>query len=330
MAVATVTGAVTFRDALKQALIEEMERDPRVLLFGEDVASAGGVFKVTEGIVDRFGPERVLDTPISELAITSAAFGAAITGTRPVIEIMFGDFMGLAMDSLVNQAAKWRYVSNGQTTVPLVVRSTVGAGARFGPIHCQIPASWMQGVPGLKIVCPSNASDARALLVASIRDEDPVIFLEHKRLYLLERPLDEEPLEIGRAAVARPGDDVTLVSVMKGVVDALEAAELLEREDGISAEVIDLRSLRPLDLPTVIASLERTGRLLCVEEGPRTGGWAAGVAGQVAADALDVLDDVWILSTPDHPVPFSPPLEDAALPGADAIRASVRTRLGAG
>jgi pyruvate/2-oxoglutarate/acetoin dehydrogenase E1 component len=323
-------GTVAFRDAIKQALIEEMERDTSVLLFGEDVGRAGGVFKVTEGIIDRVGPDRVLDTPISELAITSAAFGAAITGSRPVIEIMFGDFMALAMDSLINQAAKWRYVSNGQTTVPLVVRSTVGAGARFGPIHCQIPATWMQGVPGLKIVAPSNASDARALLRASIRDDDPVVFLEHKRLYLLETELRDDVVDIGRAAVARTGDDVTIVSLMKGVVDALEAADLLQQEDGISAEVIDLRSLRPLDAETVVGSLERTGRLVCVEEGPRTGGWAAGLAGQVAADALEVLDDVWILSTPDHPVPFSPPLEDAALPGAEAIRASVRERLGAG
>jgi pyruvate/2-oxoglutarate/acetoin dehydrogenase E1 component len=322
-------GAVAFRDAIKQALIEEMERDERVILFGEDVAKAGGVFKVTEGIVDRIGTHRVLDTPISELAISGAAFGAAVSGSRPVIEIMFGDFMALAMDSLINQAAKWRYLTNGQTTVPLVVRSTVGAGARFGPIHCQIPATWMQGVPGLKIVCPSNAADAYALLSTAIRDDDPVIFLEHKRLYLLETELSTERLEIGQAGIAREGDDVTIVSIMKGVHDALEAAEQLQAEDGISAEVVDLRSVRPLDVATVISSLEKTGRLVCVEEGPRTGGWAAGLAGQVAADALEVLDDVAFVTTPDHPVPFSPPLEDAALPGAEAIRATVRARLGA-
>jgi pyruvate/2-oxoglutarate/acetoin dehydrogenase E1 component len=319
---------MTFRDAVRRALAEELERDPRVLLLGEDVAVAGGVFKVTEGLVDQFGAERVLDTPISELALSGAAFGAAITGSRPVVEIMFGDFMALAMDSLINQAAKWRYVSNEQTSVPLVVRSTVGAGARFGPVHCQIPGTWLQGVPGLRVVAPSNAGDAHGMLVAAIRDDDPVVFLEHKRLYLETGEVSGDPVPLDQAAVARPGADVTIVSIMKGVPDALQAAEQLAAEDGIDAEVIDLRSLRPLDVPAVVRSLERTNRLVCVEEGPRTGGWAAGLVGQVAADALDVLDDVWILSTPDHPVPFSPPLEDAALPGAAAIRASVRARLG--
>jgi pyruvate/2-oxoglutarate/acetoin dehydrogenase E1 component len=317
----------TFRDAVRQALIDELEADDRVLLFGEDVAAAGGVFKVTEGIAGRFGPERVFDTPISELAISSAAFGAAVTGSRPVIEIMFGDFMALAMDSLINQAAKWRYVSGDQTTVPLVVRSTVGAGARFGPVHCQIPASWLQGVPGLKIVCPSQPADAYGLLRASIRDDGPVVFLEHKRLYPNEGEFGGAVAGIGRAAVVREGADVTIVSVMKGVCDAVEAAGRLA-DEGVSAEVVDLRSLRPLDVATVIGSLERTSRLICVEEGPRTGGWAAGLVGQVAADALDVLDDVAILSTPDHPIPFSPPLEDAALPGVDAILAAVRQRAG--
>jgi acetoin:2,6-dichlorophenolindophenol oxidoreductase subunit beta len=329
-ATATRIETLNFRDAIKRALIEELERDPRVLLFGEDVARAGGVFKVTEGIAERVGSDRVLDTPISELAIAGAGFGAAVTGSRPVIEIMFGDFMALAMDSLINQAAKWRYVSNDQTTVPLVVRSTVGAGARFGPIHCQIPATWMQGVPGLKLVCPSNPNDAHGLLVSAIRDDDPVVFFEHKRLYGNEGEVTGEPLEIGKAHVAREGTDVTIVSVLKGVVDALEAADTLQREDGISAEVVDLRSLRPLDVATVIASLENTNRLVCVEEGPRTGGWAAGLAGEIAVDALDVLDDVWTITTPDHPIPFSAPLEDAALPSAASIRSAVRDRLGAG
>lgn len=320
----------TFRDAIKEALAIELEQDPTVLLFGEDIAAAGGVFKVTEGLVERFGAERVLDTPISELAITGAAFGAAVTGSRPVIEIMFGDFMALAMDSLINQAAKWRWVSNGQTAVPLVVRTTVGAGARFGPVHCQIPGTWLQNVPGLRIVCPSSPGDAHALLRSSIRNDDPVIFMEHKRLYLNEGELADGDGDLDRARVVRPGGDVTIVSVMKGVVDALAAADALAAEDGIDAEVVDLRSLRPLDVPTIVASLERTNRLVCVEEGPRTGGWAAGLIGQVAADALEVLDDAWIVATPDHPVPFSPPLEDAALPGADRIRAEVRARMGAG
>jgi pyruvate/2-oxoglutarate/acetoin dehydrogenase E1 component len=317
------------RDALRKALADEMEADPTVLLFGEDIAEAGGVFKVTEGLMERFGAHRVLDTPISELAITGAGFGAAVTGSRPVIEIMFGDFMGLAMDSLINQAAKWRWVSNNQTAVPLVVRTTVGAGARFGPIHCQIPGTWLQNVAGLKVVCPSNASDAYGMLRAAVRDDDPVVFMEHKRLYLLETEIDPAPVELGKARIARAGRDITIVSVMKGVVDALEAAEHLSREDGIEAEVVDLRALRPLDVAGVADSVAKTNRVLCVEEGPKTGGWAAGLVGQLAVEALETLDDAYILSTPDHPVPFSPPLEDAALPGVERIRAAVRSRLGA-
>ncbi len=317
-----------FRAAIRQALIDELTADPSVLVFGEDVAAAGGVFTVTKGLQEQFGSTRVFDTPISELAITGAAFGAAVTGSRPVIEIMFGDFMALAMDSLINQAAKWRWVSNGQTAVPLVVRTTVGAGARFGPVHCQIPGTWMQNIPGLKVVCPSNPADAYGMLRAAIRDDDPVVFMEHKRLYLDEGELTDAPVELGTARVVRRGGDVTIVSVMKGVGDALVAAEALATQDGIEAEVIDLRSFRPLDVATVVASVEATGRLLCVEEGARTGGWAAGLIGQVAADALGSLDDVAILCTPDHPVPFSPPLEDAALPGPEDIRAMVRERLG--
>ena len=319
----------TFRDAVNQALADELAADPTVLLLGEDIAVAGGVFKATAGLVERFGPERVLDTPISELALAGAGFGAAITGSRPVVEIMFGDFMALAMDSIVNQAAKWRWVSNGQTAVPLVIRTTVGAGARFGPIHCQIPGTWMQNVPGLKIVCPSDPADAYALLRAAIRDDDPVVFMEHKRLYLNEGELDAARTTAG-ARVVRPGRDVTIVSVMKGVLDALEAAEVLAAEDGIEAEVVDLRALRPLDVVGVTASVARTNRIVCVEEGPRTGGWAAGLVGQLAVDALEHLDDAWIVATPDHPVPFSPPLEDAALPGPGRIRDAVRARLGTG
>jgi pyruvate/2-oxoglutarate/acetoin dehydrogenase E1 component len=317
------------RDAVRQALADEMEADPSVILFGEDIADAGGVFKVTDGLAERFGALRVFDTPISELAITGAGFGAAITGSRPVIEIMFGDFMALAMDSLINQAAKWRWVSNNQTAVPLVVRTTVGAGARFGPIHCQIPGTWLQNIPGLKVVCPSNATDAYAMLRAAIRDDDPVVFMEHKRLYLLESELSSEPVELGKARIARRGSDITVVSVMKGVVDALEAAALLSSEDGIEVEVVDLRALRPLDVAGVAESVARTNRVLCVEEGPRTGGWAAGLIGQLAVDAIEILDDAFILCTPDHPIPFSPPLEDAALPGVERIRAAVRARLGA-
>jgi acetoin:2,6-dichlorophenolindophenol oxidoreductase subunit beta len=317
-----------FRVAIRDALAEELERDPTVVFFGEDVAAAGGVFKATPGLVERFGPERVFDTPISELALSGAAYGAAVTGLRPVIEVMFGDFMALAMDSLVNQAAKFWYISNEQGSVPLVVRSAVGGGGRFGAIHSQTHGTWFQGIPGLKIAFPSSPAEAKGLLKASIRDDNPVIFLEHKRLYSIKGPEpDEELIELGRARIARAGDDLTIVSVGKGVPDALAAADTLAA-DGVSAEILDLRTLRPLDLETVLDSVSRTNRLLAVEEGPRTGGWATGLLGAVAEEGLHDLDDVWIVATDETPIPYSPTLEDAFIPDADAIVASVRTRFG--
>src|SRR5215204_3557291 len=269
------TGELEFRVAIRDAIAEELERDPAVVFLGEDVAAPGGVFAVTPGLLERFGPERVLDTPISELALAGAAFGAAATGLRPVIEIMFGDFMGLPMDSLVNQAAKLWYVSNEQGSAPLVVRSAVGAGGRFGAMHSQIHGTWFQGIPGLKVVAPSSPADA------------------------------------------------------KGLRDALEAAETLA-SDGLDVEVVDLRTLRPLDAATVLASVSKTNRLLAVEEGPRTGGWASGVLGIVAEEGLHDLDDAWIIATDETPVPYSPTLEDAFLPAAETIVESVRGRLETG
>jgi pyruvate/2-oxoglutarate/acetoin dehydrogenase E1 component len=321
-----------FRHAIRDALAEELERDERVVFFGEDVALPGGVFAVTGGLHERFGPDRVFDTPISELALAGAAYGAAVTGLRPVFEIMFGDFMALPMDSLVNQAAKFWYISNEQGTVPLVVRSAVGAGGRFGAIHSQIHATWFQGVPGLKIVFPSSPAEAKGLLKASIRDDNPVIFLEHKRLYSVKGPApdgDDVVIPLGRANVARSGDDVTIVSAGKGTADALAAAGALA-EDGIDAEVIDLRTLRPLDVETVLASVAKTNRLVAVEEGPRTGGWATGLLGAVAEQGLHDLDDAWVVATDETPVPYAPTLEDAFLPDAKAVVASVRERLGVG
>lgn len=318
-----------FRAALNQAMHDELARDERVVLLGEDIAVAGGVFKVTAGLVDVFGPARVIDTPISELALAGAAFGSAVAGLRPIIEIMFGDFMALPMDSLINQAAKYWYLSRGTRSVPLVYRTAVGAGGRFGPIHSQNPATWLHGIPGIKVVAPSTPAAAARLLTLAIRDENPVVFLEHKRLYTLKEAdgVVAPDTALGQARVVRPGSDVTIVSVMKGVHDALAAADLLA-EDGIDAEVLDLQSLRPLDLPAVLASVGRTNRLVAVEEGPRTGGWAAGLAGAVAAEGLDLLDDVHVIATPDTPVPFSPSLEDAYLPGAQRIADGVRSRLG--
>jgi acetoin:2,6-dichlorophenolindophenol oxidoreductase subunit beta len=321
-----------FRVAIRDALAEELERDPSVVFFGEDVAVAGGVFKATPDLFARFGPDRVFDTPISELALAGAAYGAAVTGLRPVFEVMFGDFMALAMDSLVNQAAKFWYISREQGTVPLVVRSAVGAGGRFGAIHSQTHGTWFQGIPGLKIAFPSSPAEAKGLLKGAIRDDNPVVFLEHKRLYSVTGPppaAGEEVIALGQAAVARPGHDVTIVSVGKGVPDALAAADTLAGE-GISAEVVDLRTLRPLDLPTVLESVARTNRLLAVEEGPRTGGWATGLLGAVAEEGLHDLDDAWILATAETPIPYSPTLEDAFLPDAEAIASAVRSRLGVG
>jgi acetoin:2,6-dichlorophenolindophenol oxidoreductase subunit beta len=316
-----------FRTAIRDALAEELERDPAVVFFGEDVAAPGGVFKATPELHERFGAERVFDTPISELALAGAAFGAAVTGLRPVFEVMFGDFMALPMDSLVNQSAKFWYISNEQGPVPLVVRSAVGGGGRFGAIHSQFHATWFQGVPGLKIVAPSNPADAKGLLKAAIRDDNPVIFLEHKRLYSVKGapPANGDVVPLGEANVVREGSDLTLVSVAKGVPDSLAAAEQLA-PDGIEAEVIDLRTLRPLDLETVLRSVEKTNRVVAVEEGPRLGGWAANLVGAVAAEALHDLDDAWVIATGETPIPYSPPLEDAFMPTPDSIAAAVRER----
>ena len=321
---------IEFRTAIRDALAEEIERDPAVVFFGEDVAAAGGVFKATPGLHERFGDDRVFDTPISELALAGAAYGAAVTGLRPVIEIMFGDFMALPMDSLVNQSAKFWYISNEQGTVPLVVRSAVGGGGRFGAIHSQMHGTWFQGIPGLKIAAPSTPGEAKALLKGAIRDDNPVLFLEHKRLYSVKGPEPEdEVIPLGQARVARQGDDLTIVAISKGVPDALAAADELA-SDGLEAAVIDLRTLRPLDVATVLDSVARTNRLLAVEEGPRTGGWATGVLGLVAEQALHDLDDAWIVATDETPIPYSPTLEDAFMPTPGAIVASVRERLSSG
>ena len=317
-----------FRKAIRDALDEEIARDPAVVFFGEDVAAAGGVFMTTPGLHEKHGQERVFDTPISELAMAGAAFGAAVTGLRPVIEIMFGDFMALPMDSLVNQAAKFWYVSNEQSSVPLVVRSAVGAGGRFGAMHSQIHGTWFQGIPGIKVVGPSNPADAKGLLKSAIRDDNPVVFLEHKRLYSMKGPAStEETVPLGKAAVAREGSDITIVSALRGVRDALEAAEELAG-DGIDAEVVDIRSLRPLDHETVLESVGKTNRVLLVEEGTRVGGWAGNLLGIVAAEGLHDLDDAWIVATEDTPAPYSPTLEDAWLPAGAEIAAAVRERLG--
>jgi pyruvate/2-oxoglutarate/acetoin dehydrogenase E1 component len=240
---------------------------------------------------------------------------------------MFGDFLTLAMDSLVNQSTKYWFLTQEGVSVPLVIRSVVGAENRFGAIHSQMPVSWFMGVPGLKIVAPSTPADAKALLKGAIRDDNPVLFFEHKRLYTLEGEVNGEVGRLGEAKVVRDGSDITLVAAMKSVHDSLEAAEALE-QDGVSVEVIDLRTLRPFDADTVLASVEKTNRIAIVEEGPLTGGWAGEVLASVVERGLGHLDDAWRIATPNTPIPYSPPLEDAFLPGAERIAGEIRERLG--
>lgn len=321
---------VTFKEAIRQGLDEELARDEDVIFFGEDVALAGGCFQVTPGLTSH-GEERVFDTPISELALSSAAFGAAAVGMRPVFEIMFADFIALAMDSLVSQSAKYWYFSGGEKSIPLTLRTTVGGGGQFGALHSQVPIPWLQAVPGLKLVTPALPGDAKALIKAAIRDDNPVVFLEHKRLYPSKGEVgdEEEVAEIGRAAVLREGSDVTLASASLGVVECLAAAEQLA-EQGVDAEVVDLRTLRPLDRETLLASLAKTGRLVVVEEGPRTGGWAGEVIAIAAEDGLGDIDDVWRITLPDIPLPYSPPLEADMLPGRERIVREVGSRAGIG
>jgi pyruvate/2-oxoglutarate/acetoin dehydrogenase E1 component len=269
---------VTYREAVRDALAEELEPDERVVLLGEDI-SLGGVFNATPDLHTRFGPDRVIDTPISELAFTGAAFGAAVKGLRPVVEIMFGDFLGLVVDTLVNQASKYWYLTNEQASVPLVVRSAVGAGARLGACHSQIPTGLFMGEPGLTLVAPATPADAKGLLKAAIRDENPVVVFEHKLLYGRKGEVadgDDALVPLGRAAVRRTGSDVTIVGALQAVEIALEAADALATE-GVAAEVVDLRTLRPLDVTTITESVSRTGRLVVVEEGPPTRGYAADV-----------------------------------------------------
>lgn len=316
---------LSFRQAIRDALAEEMERDPRVVLFGEDVVP-GGVFNATPGLAERFGENRVIDMPISELAFTSAGFAAAVKGFRPVVEIMFGDFLGLVLDTLVNQASKYWFLSNEQASVPLVVRSAVGAGARFGACHSQTPTGWFLGEPGLKLVAPSTPADAKALTKAAVRDDNPVIVFEHKVLYGRKGEVPDgvdEVAEIGKAAVRREGRDVTIAAALAAVETALAAAEELAGE-GVAADVIDLRSLRPLDVETIAASAARTGRVVVVEEGPPTGGYAAEVVAAAIEEAGRPVAARRV-TMPDLPIPFAGALEDAVVPSAADVVAAVGT-----
>jgi pyruvate dehydrogenase E1 component beta subunit len=314
----------TYSQALNGALREEMRRDPRVFVLGEEVAvwgGGGGVFSVTRGLVDEFGPQRVRDTPISEEGIVALSVGAAATGMRPVVELMYFDFVTLAMEPLVNQAAKLRYMFGGQARVPMVLRSNLGASGGKAAQHSQSLESWMLHVPGLKVAVPATPSDAKGLLKTAIRDDNPVVFLEHKLLYFTraEVPEGEHLVPFGQAVVRRPGRDVTVVATQMMLVRALAAAERLAAE-GVELEVIDPRTLVPFDREAVVRSVRRTNRLLICHEAVERGGWAGEVAMQVMDDVFDHLDaPIARVCGANIPVPFSESLEKVAIPGEEAI-----------
>ena len=321
---------LTYREAVARGIAQEMERDPNVVLLGEDVGAAGGVFKATVGLFERFGPKRVVDTPISEQAILGATMGAAMTGLRPVAEIMFSDFFAVCWDIVANQIAKSRYMTDGQVRFPLVIRSANGGGARFGAQHSQSVENWAMAVPGLKVVAPSNPRDVVGLLAAAIRDPDPVLFFEQKSLYgdKAEVPDGELVDTLGTAARVRDGDDCVIFALAAMVPRAVAAAEALAG-DGISAAVVDLRCLVPLDTETILDETARTNRVFTVEENPRLCGWGAEVASIIAEEAIDELDGPIVrITTPHAPLPSASALEDIALPTVERIQRTVRAQLG--
>ncbi len=315
-------------NAVTQALRDSMAQDPAVVVLGEDVAGAGGSFKATRGLLDAFGERRVIDTPISESSITSAAVGMALTGLKPVVEIMFMDFITLSMDALVNQAAKARYMFGGQGSVPMVLRTPHGGGLSAGPQHSQCLEAWLAHVPGLKVVCPASPQDAYSLLRAAIADPDPVVFIEHKAVYASKGPVDTgEMARIGQARIARPGADVTLVSYGATVPVCLKAAAELALE-GVEAEVIDLRSLQPWDKATVLASLARTHRAVVVHEAVQAFGVGAEIVATIADEGFDELDaPVLRVAAPFMPAPFASSLEQGYAVTAQRVIEAVRKSL---
>ena len=317
---------LSFREAIAAGIAQEMERDPMVYFIGEDVGAAGGVFKATVGLFERFGPDRVRDTPISEQAIIGAAMGAAMTGLRPIAEIMFSDFLATCWDMIANQVAKTRYMTDGQVSIPLVIRTANGGGTRFGAQHSQSLENWAMAVPGLKVVAPSTPADAKGLLAAAIRDPDPVIFFEQKSLYGVkgEVPDGEHVERLGEAKVLREGRHCTIVALAAMTPRALAAADTLAA-DGIDATVVDVRSLVPLDTRTILREVVKTGRLFTVEENPRLCGWGAELASIVADECFDDLDGPIVrITTPHVPLPAADVLEDAAMPSVERIRQTVR------
>jgi pyruvate dehydrogenase E1 component beta subunit len=317
---------LTYREAVAAGISQEMRRDENVVFLGEDIGAAGGVFEATVGLFDEFGPVRVRDTPISEQAILGAAMGAAMTGLRPIAEIMFSDFLAVCWDIVVNQIAKSRYMTDGQVSVPLVIRTANGGGSRFGAQHSQSLENWAMAIPGIKVVAPSSPADVKGLLAAAVRDDDPVLFFEQKSLYATkgEVPDGDHVEELGKAKVLRQGTDVTIVALALMVPRALEAAERLQA-DGISATVVDVRSLVPLDTQTILGEVSKTGRLVTVEENPRLCGWGAEISSIVAEELFYDLDGPIVrITTPHIPLASADELEDLMIPSAERIYQEVR------
>lgn len=313
---------ITYREAIRLALREEMTRDDKVFIIGEDLGAYGGAMAVTKGLYETFGEKRLVDTPISESAIVGAALGAALTGLKPIAEIMFIDFVGVCMDQIVNQIAKVRYMLGGQVEVPVVIRTQGGAGKGYAAQHSQSLEAWFCHIPGLKVVMPATPRDARGLLKSAIRDRNPVIFIEHKNLYNEkgEVPDEEELIPIGKADIKRKGKDVTIIAHSKQVFNALEAAEVLFREKNINCEVIDLRTISPLDEETIFNSVKKTGRLVTVEEGYENHGIGAEIVARTVAKIFDSLDAEPVrVAFPNCPVPFNGILENAILPNSKKI-----------
>lgn len=329
----TTTREISYSEAIREALSEEMRRDPAVFLMGEDVGGFGGVWGVSAGMLAEFGPERILDTPISEAGIVGAGLGAAMLGMRPVVEIMFADFLMCAGDQIANQVAKARYMSGGKAAVPLVIRVTTGAPGSAAAQHSQSAESWFMNVPGLKIAVPTTPADAKGLLKAALRGQDPVLFFEHKMLYAKIGPVPADPefmVPLGQAAVCRAGTDVTVIGIGALVDKALAAAETLAAE-GISAEVIDPRTLVPLDKETLIRSVAKTGRVIIAHEAHKRAGPGAEIAALLAEEAIEVLDGPIVrVAARNAPLPYSPVLEEYVLPGADDIVQAARLLLGRG
>lgn len=321
---------VSYAEALREALREEMQRNPNVILFGEEIGVFGGAYKVTQGLLDEFGPDRVKDTPISEIVIAGAAVGLALTGFKPVAEIMYMDFLPICLDQLATQAAKIRFMSGGQLKVPMVLRTQYSLGRQHGSQHSQFFPAFFFQVPGLKVVLPGTPYDAKGLLKSAIRDQNPVLFIECGVLYRTKGPIPEEEylVPLGQAEVKRKGDDVTIVGVSRLVGESLNAAKKLEQK-GVSAEVIDIRTLQPLDLDTIVDSVKRTSRLVIASDDVVTGGVGSEISAAVLESCFDYLDaPIKRVGCPEIPVPFSPTLEQMYMPNADKIVQAVEQALG--